>query len=453
MAVENLKIWILIQLPKVFSSDGNELSLEEGLKCYQLYNSQEHLINLKGNIHKYLPRILSIIPYGRLTHEVKSGLVSPLKEKLINNHKDTKHITISTAEALKISSKLLPMLSNFRGEDRNEWMTIGWILYNIGEGSHEALEQWMDFSARSEEKYEEAVCIYEWERMTKKDLTLGTLHYYASLDNPELYKEFKKEEAEHYVKESLNGSHNDIAKVLKVEYGNEFVCASISGKIWYQFINHHWEEIEEGVFLRERISGHIVSKYIEMGKEIFTKLAAVQDKAEEAMHNARLKQVQKIMGNLKSAPFKSNIMKEAMEVFYDRRFKEKLNKNPYLIGFKNGVYDLKLNKFRIGRPEDFISKCMPIDYIEYHESDDDVQNIIEFLQKVFPDNSIRTYFLDTYSDIFVGGNSQKKVYLWTGEGDNAKSITQTFFEKMLGELAIKFNTQYFTGKKNFYWIS
>jgi len=37
--------------------------------------------------------------------------------------------------------------------------------------------------------------------------------------------------------------------------------------------------------------------------------------------------------------------------------------------------------------------------------------------------------------------------MWTGEGDNAKSITQKFFELMLGELAIKFNTQYFTGKK------
>ena len=45
------------------------------------------------------------------------------------------------------------------------------------------------------------------------------------------------------------------------------------------------------------------------------------------------------------------------------------------------------------------------------------------------------------------GNTYKKVYFWTGEGDNGKSITQTFFEKMLGELAIKFNTQYFTGKK------
>ena len=116
------------------------------------------------------------------------------------------------------------------------------------------------------------------------------------------------------------------------------------------------------------------------------------------------------------------------------------------------VYDLKLCIFSPGRPEDFISKCIPINYTEFDESDEEVQNVIEFLQKVFPDSSIRSYFLDTYSDIFVGGNTQKKVYLWTGEGDNGKSITQSFFEKMLGELAIKFNTQYFTGKKTCQWI-
>ena len=140
-------------------------------------------------------------------------------------------------------------------------------------------------------------------------------------------------------------------------------------------------------------------------------------------------------------------MKEAMEVFYDRRFKAKLDQNPYLIGFRNGVYDLKTNSFRPGYPEDFISKCVPIDYNVYDESSEEVQDVRQFLSKVFPDSSVRTYFLNTYSDIFVGGNSQKKVYIWTGEGDNGKSITQSLFEMMLGELSIKFNTQYFTGKK------
>jgi P4 family phage/plasmid primase-like protien len=437
------------KVTKVFTSDGVEITLEEAFKNYRIYDMREKTIDIRGKVELFLPRILSIIPYGRPTQEVVQGLVSPLKEKIQEQKvKNKKPLKVSVEEALKIAEKLLPMLADFRAEERNEWITVGWILYNIGDASAQAMEQWMDFSARCEEKYDEANCIYEWERMSKKDLTLGTLKYFASIDSPHLYKEFKKEQAEHYVKESLNGSHNDVAKVLFSEYGTEFVCASISGKTWFQFRDHRWEEIEEGVFLREKISEDVVLKYSEMGSDLFAKLAGKNhDKGEEAMFNARLKQVQKIINNLKASPYKSNIMKEAMEVFYDRRFKQKLDQNPYIIGFKNGVYDLKLNEFRAGRPEDFVNKNMPIEYKEYNESDEAVQDVIEFLLKVFPDESIRTYFLDTYSDIFVGGNKQKKVYMWTGEGDNAKSITQKFFELMLGELAIKFNTQYFTGKK------
>jgi len=449
---ENMEPYILT---KIIDYSGQEITLEKAFKSYKIYDIHENVININTNIKKYLPRILSILPYGRPVSELKLGILLPTKEKMKKENKENKIEKIakvpkiSIMDALTISAKLLPMLSDYRASEYNEWITIGWVLYNIGDGCSQALEQWIDFSSRCEDKFDETKCTFEWERMSKRDLTLGTLHYYASIDNPEAYKIYRKEKAESYIKESLiNGSHNDIAKVLYVEYSNEFVCASISNQIWYQFKHHRWEEIEDGIFLRTRISDQIVSKYTEISKEIMSKLGAVEDKAEEAMYNVRLKQVQKIIGNLKSAPFKNNVMKEAMEVFYDRRFKDKLDKDPELIGFRNGIYELKTHIFRSGRPEDFISKCIPIDYVVYDENDQEVEQIKNFLLQVFPDTSVRDYFLDIYSDVFVGGNTQKKVYLWTGEGDNGKSITQSFFEKMLGELAIKFNTQYFTGKKS-----
>jgi P4 family phage/plasmid primase-like protien len=432
---------------KVVTSEGYEIDLEEAFKNYRLYDKQEHLIKVSGKVLEYLPRILSILPFGRETSELRNGLISPLKEKIQKKTKTKSVDKISVTESLIISAKLLPMLSRYRAEDRNEWMVVGWILYNIGCGSAEALDQWLEFSARDEENYDEANCIYEWERMVKKDLTLGTLRYNASIDSPEAYKDFRKEQAEVHIKESLNGSHNDIAKVLYAEYGNEFVCASVASKIWYQFVNHRWEEIEEGVFLRARISDQIVNRYLEMGKELFVKCSTSTDKAEEAMHQARLKQVQKIIANLKSAPYKNNIMKECMEVFYDRRFRQKLDTNPYLVAFKNGVYDLKLNIFRSGRPEDFLSRAMPINYTIFTETDEKVMDVYNFLEKVFPDKSILRYFMDMASDVFVGGNHQKVVLFWTGDGDNGKSVTQSIFEKMLGELAIKFSTTLLTGKK------
>jgi P4 family phage/plasmid primase-like protien len=436
------------KVTKVFNSEGNEIELEEAFRKYKLYDIQEKLIKINGKVNEYLPRILSIVPYGRDVSELKNGLVSPLKEKIQERKKnDKEYKKESVSQEIALAKQLVAMLATFRATDRNEWMTIGWILYNVGEGCPEALDLWCEFSARCEDEYDEAVCIYQWERMTKKDLTLGTLRYYASVDSPEKYAEFKKEQGTKYIHESLNGSHNDIAKVLFAEYGNEFVCASAASKVWFQFVGHKWEQIEDGIFLRKKISGEIVDRYTVIGKEILTQLAACTDKGEEAMYNARLKQVQKMMGNLKSSPYKNNIMKECMEVFYDKRFREKLDTNPALFPFKNGIYDLVTNIFRPGRPEDFISTTSPIDYIEMNDDDERVHDIHDYLEKVFPDKSVRTYFTDIASDIFFGGNHQKHVYFLLGEGDNSKSVIQTLFEKMLGHLSIKFNTTVITGKK------
>ena len=155
----------------------------------------------------------------------------------------------------------------------------------------------------------------------------------------------------------------------------------------------------------------------------------------------------KLVGNLKSAPFKRNVMKECMEVFYDGSFLKKLNKNPYLVGFQNGVYDTRTHSFRAGSPEDYISLQMAIEYKIFDDTAVEMAQVKDFLSKVFPDKSVREYFMDTSSDVFVGGNHSKIVQVWTGEGDNAKSITQILFEKMLGEYAVKLPTSLIIGKR------
>ena len=435
---------------KVFNNALTEVDLEDAFGDHELYNEDEEIIQIKGNVKYNLPRILSILPFGRETSDVKDGLECIRTRNTKSNTQEIKikHASVNVEAQLKEVSELLPMLADFRADVYNEWMNIGWVLYNIGDGSQEALDLWLEFSSRSE-KYDESKCIYEWERMVKKDKTIGTLKHFAKYDSPEKYNEYVKNKVNPLIMSSLNGSHNDIAQVLCVYYGDEFRCASISGKTWYQFRKdqHRWEEIEEGIFLRENISSKLVNDYVEMSKKLTEEWAGETDKAHEAMIKARKQQVDRIISNMKSAPFKNNVMREAMEVFYDRNFAQKLDQNPNIIGFKNGVYDLEMNVFRDGVQDDYISKTIPIEYKNYNEGDNEVEEVKNFLQKIFPDSSIRTYFLDTYSDIFVGGNSQKKVYMWTGDGDNGKSIAQNFFELMLGQLAIKFNTQYFTGKK------
>ena len=437
------------KVTKIYNSEMQKLSLKDAFRKYQLYNHKERLINIRGKESYYLPRILSIIPYGRPTKELKRGIISPLKEK--NPRKERKSSThyrkMSSDEALKIARELMPLLASFRAEDYNEWITIGWVLYNISDGDIEGRDIWCDFSAQCEEKYDENSCLYEWDRMTKRELTLGTLKYYASIDSPEEYKKYKNAQAKKHIKNSLEGSHNDIAKALYAEYGDEFVCASVSNRLWFQFINHRWEQIEEGIFLRQKISGRIVDKYINAVKEMYDELRDETDKTKQQMISARIKTIGKMVSSLKNANYKNNVMKECVEVFYDPRFRERLDTNPFIIAFKNGVYDLKLNIFRPGRPEDFLSKNLPIEYHEYKEDDQEVLDVHTFLEQIFPDKNVRKYFLDTSAHVFVGGNFEKIVIFWTGEGDNGKSVTQKFFELMLGKLCIKLNTNILTGKK------
>ena len=436
------------KVTKVYDANRYEISLEDAFKHHSIYDSREHVINTNGKIEYYLPRILSIIPFGRDSKELRSGLISITKEKMKARirKEDKVFEKVSVTTALKTTAKLLPMLALHRVEDRNEWMSIGWALFNIGEGCDEALDQWIEFSRQDETKFDEDYCIDQWSKMTSTNLSMGTIKWYAKLDNPEQYKKFVDEETKKYVKDSIQGSHNDIAKILYSEYGNDFVCASIKPAEWYQFINHKWEPVEEGIFLRMKISNELVEKYKELGKEIYEHME-IPDDGDMTQHNKKTSSLNKIIQNMKSAPFKANVMKEAMELFYDKRFKKKLNKDKYLIAFTNGVYDLRVGDIRAGRPEDFLSKCLPVEYKEFTENDENVKEVRKYFEQVFPDTSVRKYFLDKTSNVFVGGNPEKIGLFWTGDGDNAKSVTQTIFEKMLGPFAVKLPTTVLTGKK------
>lgn len=434
---------------KVYNANMEEVSLEQAFKHYHIFDKDQQIIPLKGKVKHYLPRILSIVPAGRPTRELKRGIISPIKEKLKKERKSSviAYRNMTLEETLSLARKLLSMVSDSRADDRQDWMTVGWVLFNVTDGHPDALELWCEFSARCEDKYDENVCVHEWEKMVKRSISMGTLRHFAKQDNPAEYAKMKKEKGDAHALASLDGSHNDIAKLLFEEYGDEFICASVTNKIWYQFIGHRWEQIEDGIFLREKISGKIIQRYVEIGQSLYQESAKETDKGRQAMINTKMKQVNKIIQNLKSAPYKKNVMIECGEVFYDPNFKDRLDADPYLIAFKNGVYDLRENIFRPGRPEDYLSKNMPINYINYTEDDEKVQEIYTFLEQIFPDKSVRKYFLDVSSDIFVGGNHEKIVVFWTGEGDNGKSVVQSFFEKMMGKLAIKLNTNIITGKK------
>jgi phage/plasmid-associated DNA primase len=83
-----------------------------------------------------------------------------------------------------------------------------------------------------------------------------------------------------------------------------------------------------------------------------------QDEADPRIKRLKKRQgrICEIINRLGDAGDKDHIMKEAKELFWDQSLIEKLDTNPYLLCFNNGVIDFKEKIFRRGYPEDYISK-------------------------------------------------------------------------------------------------
>ena len=185
----------------------------------------------------------------------------------------------------------------------------------------------------------------------------------------------------------------------------------------------------------------------------------------------------KVMIKLKDSSYKDKIMKECKEKFYDGEFMDKLNSKKNLIGFDNGVIDLKyesmdqhnnVNKetiFRQGRPDDYISLSvgysLPVDtndlpinidkikenivHINDYESLND--DLDDFIEKVLPNEDVRDYTLRFLSSCLSGEIREEKFYFWTGSGANGKSKITDLITSTLGGYSKTMDVSYLTTKR------
>jgi len=442
------------QITTVYDHELKKVSPREAFKKYKLYDLSSGDRTSFRDPWDVMPRILSIFLCHRKTQQIKTTAVAPFHSMPPNET-----VLEETLAALgppnpgdmEKAQELISLISGTRAETYQTWFTIGCIVKNISHGSRDGYELWDQFSRRSS-AYDEAGVIDTWRSLTVRSKPgIGSLIHFAKIDNPDGYAKYRTKIIKGKLDDtvSLGATHCDMARMLHIRFRGEFVCASITGRSWYQFRNHIWQPVEEGTTLRSKISGEIYECYQKEIDACRLKMAKPQQgEYEQAVLKTRHEKLSKIMSNLKSNNFKSAVMREAMEVFYDYDFQANLDTNKYLVAFQNGVYDLTTNEFRGGLPEDYLSKALPIKYLEKLTIDSaPVRDVKTFLEQVFPDRSVRKFFLDAYSQIFVGGNENKWVIFWTGEGNNGKSVTQGLIEKMLGPLAIKFETTLLTGKK------
>jgi P4 family phage/plasmid primase-like protien len=295
-------------------------------------------------------------------------------------------------------------------------------------------------SKASDFEYDSIPSLYkEWKFNFGKradGVTRRSIMYWAKQDAYDAYERVKKSTIDSYIEETIfDVADWDYAMVLYHMFKDKYVCSSITNKTWYIFKNHKWES-DEGLTLRMAISKELFQLYSDKQGEY---LAEMQNFKENEQYyekfQSKVKKIAEICIKLKKTGDKNNIMREAMEIFFDKNFIKNMDANPYLMCFTNGVVDFKTKTFRQGYPQDYITKTTGIPYVPFNESESKLtaEEIRTFMSQLFPQKDLCRYMWDHLASCLIGIKKEHAFNIYRGSGSNGKSILTELMSQALGE--------------------
>ena len=346
---------------------------------------------------------------------------TPLSDSVMNRPYDN--------DTVSLAKKLVEILSSKRSDGYNDWIQLGWLLHNI---SDTLLDCWDKFSQKSR-KYSEGVCEKEWKKMELKEdgLHIGTLKYWAAADNIAEFKKIMYSEVNEKMMDKEFGRHDDIALALKEMYGYFYSCASIKKNTWFEYQKNRWVSIQDGYTLNNKISDEFAQEILKLKTTVMLK--AIEEGNTDNL-DKRGREFASLAKNLKTTSFKNATMDACRNRFYDPEFEKKLNQNTGLIGFNNGVYDLRNRCFRAGCPDDYVTFSTGYEYDNrFNKDSPEVKEVQQFFDSLQMEKEVATYILVYIASILDGDAEDQNFIMWTGVGSNGKSTIMELLIATLGD--------------------
>lgn len=332
---------------------------------------------------------------------------------------------------------LLDILGENRAEDYSDWMSVGFALYNMSRGDVEFLKYWIHFSKYSH-KYKDGVCEEKWLKkmnLNEKGFNLGSLIYWAKLDNKDKFFALQKKSLTNLILSSLSRTDYDIALVAYKTFQSEYVALNTAdGKsaIWYHFENHRWKP-NGIVSLKKKLSTIIYEEFKKTSNEYIEKAENESDcESKESLYDLA-ETIANIAKVLKDSKKLNNIISMLATLFaeHPQEFFEKLDSNKKLLGFENGVLDLEKKVFRAGSPDDYITFSCGYDYTT--EVDIIIRKELEdYFTSISSSDDMKQYMLNCMCNILPGEKIREIMYLWIGSSRNGKGTNTTLLGKTLG---------------------
>lgn len=354
---------------------------------------------------------------------------------------------------IDLADKFISMFSYKRFTNETNWLDIGKALYNADDGGDNGLFSWirnsqkvldnnqLDFPYMKSDGDLKQTCSNLYHTFANNPVTIKTLAWYAKEDNPNSYAVWHSEWCKPAMEQALSCLHTDVAMCLYRVYWLEYVYCPVGKGKWFKFKGHRWYEMNQSIDLKKMISSGFLKKFEFLRVNVSREIHESNDEATKSQNEILLKKITNLIGKLKTVAFKSSIMTEVSEQFSNDKFISLLDTNSELTGVMNGVIELRENQaiFRAGKPEDNISMCTNNPFHEnFTWNHPLVIECMKWIGQVFIEKELKHHFLKFASSCLKGKNSDKIFPIWTGDGDNSKSMIVKLFESTLNVYCIKF---------------
>lgn len=219
-----------------------------------------------------------------------------------------------------------------------------------------------------------------------------------------------------------HGESYPMAKLTKSLLEGKLVYA---GKHFYYYNEKtgHWKQDND--WIMEFISEKVVPYYQEQKREHFTGMQDIDIRDYERAVKFTNNVVRKLLDSNGQKKVRENLK----AIVKDDDFHKKMDADPDLFGFDDGIYSLKEGKIVTG-PQYFVSKSCGHKFSEIIQAD--TSEITKILKEIFVDREQYQFMFDLMTSM-LNGHPNQFFYAWIGNSANGKGLLTNILNEMFGE--------------------
>ena len=225
---------------------------------------------------------------------------------------------------------------------------------------------------------------------------------------------------------SLQGTDTMLSRFTTEYFKDRFHCTD--EKLWYEFSGHCWNDKAADLSYKEAMGE---DAFLNHYRNVALHFESLPIQNDDTKRKARM--VRKLCVQLEDGKQREKIVVDSIMKFHNRRpnFARDLNTQNILV-FNDGVFDFGTFTFGTGHPDVPVTMKVTQPFIPYDADNDHVKFLMQFMEAILPDASVRDYMLKVMGICLTLDTSLQLFWVLTGTGSNGKGRLMNLLEECLG---------------------